>query len=1295
MKRIINKSFGLVWLTCFFLNSGLVHAENSFRLEQDDVVAFLGGANMVYLQKAGYLESILTEQFSESSPIFRDLAWEGDTVFRQGTVIERWRERAHFDEDGGLGNLSDQLDRVGATVIISQFGQSESLEGSEHLDKFSEAYSKLIQSWKNEGRKVVLLTPSPFETSSNPHLPNLVSNNSILAQYVNAIQQLAVKHQVVFVDLFNEAAGNATLNGRHIILAAQPMIASKIAKQLGIHSNAPDSFEVLRKAIIEKHRLWLDYWRPTNWKLLFGDDARRQFTKGPISLRDEWLTLPGMIHKAEARIQSIAIHNLDPGPNRPPKEILHGDSQASIEEEMEAFTLPEGFVVNLFASEKQGLSSPLNLRWDPSGRMYVTITTTYPHVFPGDLPNDKIIVLEDRDQDGTADVSTIFADGLNIPTGIEWGNGGIYVGQNTEILFLKDKDGDNQADERSVVLSGFGDGDSHQTINSFIWSPDGQLYFGHGDGCESRVETPWGTSALFNAGYFKLQPKRLLLVPFLEAHMGPGNPWGIGFDAWGQSFGVDGAGGVSWLTPAQVSTTHRRRFPRIGDPGGYCGIGYLDNENLPAQMRGSFVIGDYKANRISRFTVADRGSGFDLTWEEPLMSSSHRNFRPVDVKLGPDGAIYIVDWYNPITCHQDDAFRDPSRDKAHGRIWRVSVADPGNQKNHFKRADLLSAPIKEVIKTLEASDTWSRYQAKRALTARPSLEVEKALDDWVGSLNHKNPKHAFKLYQALMAFATIEAVRPPLLQDLLNSRDMRIRASATQLIGRWHDRLLHPLELLSNRIHDNHARVRLAAIVAFSEIPSAQSIQIAIKAIDHPMDQWTNYALKQTIHRLKPHWLPKFKRGELKFSKPAHLAFILNEIKDEDAINGLKDLLDMGPLDEQTTSNSIIAILANGDPEDIHQYGLDPKRYTQNGNHDTKSHAAILVALSEILESNPVVIPNHNLTPLKKLALHPERSLQIAALKLIGLTKFTNESESVIKVATDNEVNSDVRAAALNALGGLDTARSRDLLIQFARQAKESILRSTAIVSLAEFDIPSAAEAAVDYLSEDTTPNAHASKVLISMTQKAGGPQALSGSFKGKSMSPTVKHNLRRILYATGTPDPGLLAVLNQQTTEEGKERDYSESLVINLAAKAKKDGNFQTGQKIFSQLACDACHQVKGNGGLIGPDLTAIGTTLSTERIIEELLWPGRQVKEGYTPIEIITNDDRILIGYERITLQRADQPDLILRDTVSPELIKINKEKIKSFKKLKSMMPEGLTDRLNEKELLDLIQYLTQLGN
>ena len=169
-------------------------------------------------------------------------------------------------------------------------------------------------------------------------------------------------------------------------------------------SHGDADLEPLRLAIVEKHRLWYDYWRPANWKLLYGDDSRRQFTRGGedyIPFREEWKRLTPLVAQAEQRVWQIAAGGVDPGDNRPTPEVLHGAKEADVKDELDSFSTSDGLRVNLFASEKDGLTSPLAIRWDPAGRMYVTVTTTYPHVFPGDVPNDKVIVLQDNDHDGS------------------------------------------------------------------------------------------------------------------------------------------------------------------------------------------------------------------------------------------------------------------------------------------------------------------------------------------------------------------------------------------------------------------------------------------------------------------------------------------------------------------------------------------------------------------------------------------------------------------------------------------------------------------------------------------------------------------------------------------------------------------------------------------------------------------------------------------------------------------------------------------------------------------------------
>src|SRR3989440_1732140 len=202
--------------------------------------------------------------------------------------------------------------------------------------------------------------------------------------------------------------------------------------------------------------------------------------------------------------------------------------------ELASFQVADGFEVNLFASEKDGVVKPIQMRFDPRGRLWVIGSTIYPQIEPGQVPNDKVVVLEDTAGDGRCGKTIVFADGLMIPTGIALGDGGAYVGQATELLFLKDTDGDGRADERRVVLHGFGTGDDHQTINSFRWGPGGELWMSQGLHVRSHIETPWGIVHLEQAGIWRLRPRLLRLVGFYWAANEPQNTWGFVFTERGE-----------------------------------------------------------------------------------------------------------------------------------------------------------------------------------------------------------------------------------------------------------------------------------------------------------------------------------------------------------------------------------------------------------------------------------------------------------------------------------------------------------------------------------------------------------------------------------------------------------------------------------------------------------------------------------------------------------------------------------------------------------------------------------------
>ena len=1189
----------------FFINS--VFAK-PLQLEDGDVIAFIGGTDLVRIQKEGKLEAAITHRFRDLNIKFRDLAWEGDTVYFQSTVRERWRKEA-------FGDLNQQLNRVGANVIICQFGKMESLQGKSGLKEFLENYESLIDLLKSDNRKLVILAPSDFEWDS--------ADDQFLDLYTEEIKTLALEKGVSF-------------------------ISGDFIKKLG---KEPPNNLVL--AVKEKHRLWYDYWRPANWKCLFGDDSKRIFSnaaEGLPSFKEEWQLFPKLIENAEVNIRKGLKNTPAPSPKRT------GSREANIKKELDAFDVMDGFEVNLFADERHGIANPLSVRWDARGRMFVACSDVYPQIEPGVMPDDKVIMLEDKNTDGYADKSSVFASGLNIPTGMEVGIDGVYVGHNTELLHF-DWNGN-----RKLLLSGFGNGDSHQTMNSFAWSPGGELWFCQGDGVESRVETPFGVSSLFQAGVYRLRPDELKLDPLLDDFMGPGNPWGVAFDDYGQSFVIDGAGGVSYLTPASIPAKRRLRLPRIGKPGGYCGIDCLGASNLPAEMAGDFLIGDYKKNQVSRFAVSSDGAGFKVNWKDPILRSSHRNFRPIDVKVGPDGAIYVVDWYNPLTCHQDDFYRHPDRDKTHGRIWRITP-----KKGALKFPDLVKLSDEKLVEELASPERWTRLKAKQILSKRDQSKVIEILHEWISS------RKGLDLLEALSLCEFLNLPDEKVIVASMNSEDYRVRAYAARVIGRWGKRLEGHQDLLLSLARDESSRVRMEAVLSCAQISSPKSILVAAAVAESSRDKWIDYAFSQAVHHLKSLWVPAFRDGGLDIEDyQSGFSVVLSQSDSKAIISDIRAIISNGDDNREKAPNLLKTLAILGNDDDV-KFLLGLKNPAPE----------VLIALKDKQR------PEFDVEQfLRKLINNETDEIKRAAVDLIGDWEVKELIGEVLKIAANSKIDSVLRASALNAAGNIGGIDALNLVTKLGGDKNDSC-QLDAIGAVVNIDVPVGIKLAVAVLEENLD-SKKVSKLFDAVASRNGAMKLLAEELLKSQIDKEKGDLIRQTWIAKGLVSPELSSSLDKLAGIPLPKIEYTQSNILEFV-KLGKEGNPNAGAELFksAKLGCIACHKIDDTGGVIGPDLSALGSGVPFERIVTEVMWPTLQVKEGFSLTRVVTKKSQTLQGYEQAS---RDKDKMLLRDFASGIMHRISKDEIDSMEKIGSLMPPTAQILSNE-EIADLMAYLFNL--
>jgi hypothetical protein len=249
---------------------------------------------------------------------------------------------------------------------------------------------------------------------------------------------------------------------------------------------------------------------------------------------------------------------------------------------------------------------------------------------------------------------------------------------------------------------------------------------------------------------------------------------------------------------------------------------------------------------IGQYKFEDAGSGFKGVETETLIRSKDPNFRPVSAAIGPDGAIYFLDWQNPLIGHLQHHLRDPNRGHTHGRIYRITYEG----RSLLEPAKIAGAPIPALLDLLKAPEDSTRTQVKVELSGRDRAEVIAALPKYIDSLDKNSTKYQHNLMEGLWTYQWMNEVNEPLLKQMLRSPDFHARAAATRVLCAWRDQVKDPLALLKVQVNDDQPRVRLEAIRACSFFKSAQAADVALESLNKPSDYYLKYALDSTMRTL-------------------------------------------------------------------------------------------------------------------------------------------------------------------------------------------------------------------------------------------------------------------------------------------------------------------------------------------------------------------------------------------------------------------------------------------------------------
>ena len=988
-----------------------------------------------------------------------------------------------------------------------------------------------------------------------------------------------------------------------------------------------------------------------------------------ISCRNLWkpfLVSFLLVLTGRESVAQVIPHNQD----RPPNAAFSPQDAAR------RMTVPPDFTVEVVASEPM-IVNPVAMTIDERGRFWITESLEYPRK-PAGPGRDRVKVLEDTDGDGSMDKATVFAEGLNIPSGIAVGGGGVWVANAPDLLFLQDTDGDGKADKSEVVLTGFGRDDTHELPNSLTWGPDGWLYGLNGVFNRSVVKYR-GKTYDFTCALFRIHPKTREFELFAE---GVSNSWGLAWNNDGEAFlsacVIDHLwhltetgyyhrqGGpyppFTWKIESIVDYKHQK--------AAYCGLHFFDSDAYPPEYREKLLMGNIHGNCLNMDGLKRKGSTYQGVKLPDFLNANDTWFMPVVQKTGPDGCLYVLDWYDQYHCYQD-ANRDPAGiDRLKGRLYRVRYKDTPRAKPF----DLAKESDDQLITRLGSPNVYFRDVAQRLLQERAKPETLSKLEAL--ALDRKAPRKA--RMHALWSRVGAGSVDAKFLIGLMDDPDPGFRAWGVRASGNQKVVDVKVRERIVALLKDEAPEVRLQVVIASRKVEEIDSTPLLLDALalcggdlltkqivwrnlipaltDHPeavvnaiLTHDLTVPIETNLRELIPRCvdlLASVRRpGALELAGKSHEAAVKLVVK----------LFDVGEPAREALSDSLGTLAEKVSSGEI------------QGERAGLVHDELAERLTRILGENK------------------QDSLGLNAAMVALAWRDPQAIQLIEATARNRKANEDVRLTAIASLAETGDLDFLDRLIGAVSDPSvgSGDFRGKIVALLGRYESPKVARSLLE-----TYPKVDASvrgKIVDLLTQRASWSRALIDAVKSKHVDPNAM-NLNQVRRILATKDPGLAAQVRAIWGTVRESRSPQRELVIDAMRQnlSRSQGDPVKGQVVFKNL-CAQCHKIYGEGQEVGPEVTANGRS-SFDQLLSNVFDPSLVIGEAYQATTVATIDGRVLSGLlventpERVVLKlQGGKTETILRGEV-------DETKVSPI----SLMPEDLEKQLKAQEIVDLFSFL-----